>query len=278
MRKPGPGIDLIAIPYEATTSFRTGCGLGPAVILQAVDEVLGSGSVELGHGFSLGDADLRRVWIADRLFRSPEAMIAAGQAAAGFSLAEGRRPLALGGEHTVTLGPLSAVAGQASLGVIQFDAHGDLRDTYEGSRFSHACVMRRVRDDLGLPAVQLGVRAASKEEADAIRKHHWPVFTPAMMRGRRETAEVRKAIRGLPEEVYLTFDLDGLDPSEAPGVGTPEPGGLAWTEACDWLRFIAEHKRVVAADIVELLPSAHDLATPRLAARLVERLAGLLAR
>jgi len=278
MKKAAKRIDLIAIPYEATTSFRKGCGLGPAALFQEIDEIRKTGLAEIDSTFSIAGADLRKIWISERLIRNPETMIEAGKTAARFSLKAGRVPLSVGGEHTVTLGPIQAATEAFSVGVIQFDAHADLRDEYEGLRMSYACVLRRIRDDLGLPAVQLGVRAVSRDEADVVRRRRWPVFHPAAMRSPEGIARIEEAIQSLPESIYLTFDLDAFDPSEAPGVGTPEPGGLSWYEACDWLRFIASHKRIVGADLVEFMPLPGDLATPRLAARLIERLAGLIAR
>jgi agmatinase len=154
--------------------------------------------------------------------------------------------------------------------VLQIDAHADLRDTYEGSRLSHACVARRVVEVA--PVVQVGVRALSGAEAafldssDAVRTFwaHEPV-TPNL---------ADRVAAALPEHVYVTLDIDGIDPAEAPGTGTPEPGGLRYREVLAILRAVASRCRIVGFDLVEVRPLAGNAATELLAARLVYKLIG----
>jgi agmatinase len=177
----------------------------------------------------------------------------------------------LGGEHTVTLGALRALkAAGEEFGVIQFDAHADLRDEYEGSKLSHACVMRRAVDGLGLPLFQVGVRALSLEEHE-LRIERGIGFS----NGWNFSAD--KIPADFPEKVYITFDVDGLDPSAMPSTGTPVPDGLTWREAFQCLEEISKVRKIIAADVVELAPIDGLHAPDFGAAQLVYRIMGLAA-
>jgi len=134
---------------------------------------------------------------------------------------------------------------------MQVDAHLDLRDEWNGSRYNHACVMRRVIEDVGLPAVQIGIRSFSPEEADYVRSRHLTPFYAHEINPRDNTW-IERAVEALPENVYLTIDLDGLDPSVIPGTGTPEPGGLSYRQLVSLIRAVGKKRKVVAADINEL--------------------------
>jgi agmatinase len=190
-------------------------------------------------------------------------------------LKAGKMVGALGGEHSLTFPVIAAYREHyPDISVLQIDAHGDLRKTYHGSELSHACVMRRIVE-LGVPTVGLGIRSVCSEEVEFIRDRSLVRFS-----GRdvvRRTKPLNEMLSGLTEQVYVTLDLDGFDPSLAPGVGTPEPGGLGWFDFLDVLDAL-KGRRIVGFDVVELLPLPGQISTDFLAARSAYKLAGQLLR
>ena len=166
-------------------------------------------------------------------------------------------PVLLGGEHTVSLGALRALARQARekgepFGIVQFDAHADLRPEYEGDPFSHACVMHRAVADLGLPLVQFAVRDMSREEAE-VRKRYNVTHYDAYFLARVGLPE-QPLPEDFPRRIYISFDVDGLDSSLMPATGTPSPGGISWREAQFILERCARDREIVGLDVVELAP------------------------
>ncbi len=256
---------VLCAPMEETVSYGGGTARGPDAILNASVQLEAfdgrSCPCELGihtvpGTFQTLDAIERGV---SRVWKN------------------GKLPILLGGEHTVTLGALRALkAAGASFGVVQFDAHADLRDEYEGSALSHACVMRRALDDLDLPLAQIGVRALSLDE------HHLRTEREIIHHDADELA--RTGIPspllppGFPEAVYITFDVDALDPSVLPATGTPEPGGLSWRDAVRCLQAVVDERRVLGADFVELAPVPGLHAPDYTVARLIYALMGMLQR
>lgn len=184
--------------------------------------------------------------------RNPEQAVGQMKEAAQAVLKKQQFLLSLGGDHAISIGPIMAAAEIfPDLGVLQVDAHLDLRNTWNGSRYNHACVMRRVVEDMALPAVQVGIRSFSPEEADFIKDRKLsPVFAHQV--SPNDLSWIQQAIDRLPEHVYMTIDLDGLDPSVLPGTGTPEPGGLLYRQLVGLIQAVGRSKRVVAADINEL--------------------------
>jgi agmatinase len=157
----------------------------------------------------------------------------------------------LGGEHSISAPVIKAHAEKYSdLSVLQIDAHADLRDTYDGTPHSHASIMARVVKDLQIPSVQVGIRSVSGDEARSL-KDGLPtkIFWARDIVGR--TDWIDNAVDSLSDQVYLTIDIDGLDPSLVPTTGTPEPGGLGWYETLALIRRIAEKKTIVGMDLVE---------------------------
>jgi len=192
---------------------------------------------------------------------------------------EDRLLLALGGEHSITA-PLVAAHLERwpGLTVLQIDAHADLRERFEGSPHNHACVMRRVRE-MGVRLVQVGVRSLTREERERIRGDEGIVtFFAHEIAGRPAASWAADAAAELGTFVYLTIDLDGLDPSIMPSTGTPEPGGLTWGDVAILLDMVARRSTIVGADIVELMPIPGLVAPDFLAAKLAYRIAGLAAR
>jgi agmatinase len=190
--------------------------------------------------------------------------------AAGAILATGKFLLTLGGEHSITAPLVEAAAKfHGPLSVLQIDAHADLRDRYDGTPFSHACVMRRVLETAEKIA-QVGVRNFSREENDDCPRQVVNFITPGLIASRRDWID--RTLKLLGERIYLTIDIDGLDPSIAPGAGTPEPGGLTWQQTTALLKALCTRRKVVAADIVEVRPIPPNHVTEFLAARLAYKI------
>lgn len=258
---------VLPIPYDATVSFQVGTREGPRAIITASQQVE-LFDEEFGREFcDCGIATL------DPLFPNmagPEAMHADIYTAARRVVKDGKVLLSLGGEHSITSALVRAVMTRhKKIGVLQIDAHADLREEYEGTPFSHAAVMRRVIE-YGVPIVAIGIRNYSLEEHRFMRRHK---LEPISAREARANPDrVLAAIESLPELVYVTIDIDGFDPAYAPGTGTPEPGGLDWYQVTDLLRAVAGARRIIGADIVEVMPIPGSRQTEFLAAKLLYKL------
>jgi agmatinase len=246
-------IVVLPVPYEHTVSYGGGTGRGPRAILDA------SRYVEF-YDEELGTELCKNVGIATlppfALGKSTdEKAIAKISGAVKKLIADGKFVAVLGGEHTISQAPIKAhLEKYPDLSVIQFDAHADLRDTYEGSKFSHACVMARVCEFMD-PArvVQVGIRALSPEEAEFIRRRGVTTLYAHQIRATKDW--IPSILPGLSQHVYVTFDVDAFDPSIMPSTGTPEPNGLFWSETMKLLRLIGEQKRIVGFDVVEFAPN-----------------------
>jgi agmatinase len=178
-------------------------------------------------------------------------------------------PLMLGGEHLLSLGMIQAVASRvAELSILQLDAHADLRETYQGTGYSNACVMRLASRYGRL--VPVGVRSLSKEEYRWAQDQGLTIFYSAHIHKRSAWQE--EIIAHLGRLVYVTIDLDVFDPGIMPSVGTPEPGGLHWYEVLDLLRLVSRERQIVGADIVELGPQPGNIAPDFFAAKLAYKL------
>ncbi|MDI6790235.1 MAG: agmatinase [Thermodesulfobacteriota bacterium] len=258
---------IVPVPYDGTTSFRSGTREGPLAIISA------SRFLELYDEET--DQDISETGIAtlgemEPLASSPEAMIEAVREACLPLLQQGKTVVVLGGEHSVSLGAIKAVADyKPSFSILQFDAHADLRNSYQNTPFSHACVMRRAMEYN--PIEQVGIRSLSREEAVFIKGSGLkPFYAPAVLTDRE--AVLQELLTRLLPEVYITIDLDVLDPSIMPAVGTPEPGGLGWYDLLFLLRHITRKKHVLAFDVVELSPQPGNVAPDFLAAKLIYKL------
>jgi agmatinase len=262
---------VLPVPWEATVSYGGGTAAGPEAILHA------SQQLEVFDGYSM-PADLG-------IFTHPavdcaggaEAVLGRIEAATCRILDMGGTPVLLGGEHTVTLGALRALKKSfGTFGIVQFDAHADLRDSYSGTRFSHACVMRRACE-LGLPLFQIGVRAISPEEL-AFRATT-PTIAHLDATQLWETGVPSPLLPpDFPSQIYITFDVDGLDSSLMPATGTPEPGGLFWREAIRAIHLATAGRRVLGLDVVELASEPGLRHAEYTAARLTYMLMGAAQR
>jgi agmatinase len=269
MPSPVTNLGIVALPFEVSTSFRKGTVHGPEAILNELDRLE-------TFEFALGRDPFKGVPRTIVKPHGPELVDARiQQAVAGRVVGEildGKGfPISLGGEHTVSLGPIRATRARGEIGIVQLDAHADLRDSYEGNPLSHACVMRRALD-LDCALLGVGIRSMSEEEARFIRERGLNVVGARQVMG---GCDWYALLETLPARVYLTIDVDFFDPADVPAVGTPEPGGPSWDRAVAFLAHLFAVKEVVAADVVELMPCKDDDASVRLAARLVGLLAGL---
>jgi len=229
---------LVGVPYDATSSFRRGSRWGPSAIRLASDSIETYSPLldrDLDHLPFIDGGDLEVQHL------DPPAMVGAIERAIGPGL-----PFLLGGEHTITLGAVRALAARhQSLTVVQWDAHTDLRSEYEGARICHATVMRRLLD-VGCPLVQLGIRAGTREEFEIAKRR-----SLHLSRGVSLPGALLETLRA--GSLYLSVDIDVFDPGVAPGTGNPEPDGASYAELLGALRSLRQH-RIVGMDLVEVAP------------------------
>jgi agmatinase len=259
------------VPFERTVSYGRGTREGPAAIIEAsrymeiYDEEIGGETATIGiHTLPPIDAE-----------RETEEMMPALQREAQKLLQSGKFLCMLGGEHSISAPVVRAFKEKfPKLSVLQIDAHADLRDSYEGTPHSHACAMRRILEVC--PAVQVGIRSLSAEEARVIPSLPTCVFYAKDITGRTDWVDA--AVDSLTAVVYLTIDIDGLDPSLVPSTGTPEPGGLMWYEVLTLIRTLAANRNVVGMDLVELCRSATSNTSSFLSAKLIYKTLGYVFR
>ena len=238
---------ILPVSYEGTVSYGTGTGAGAMAIVNA------SRNMELYEDET--DSEVYKIGIHTlpefTPRPSPEVMMSSLYDYTKNLLKAEKFICMLGGEHSVSAPIIQAHSEQFhNLSVLQIDAHADLRDTYDGTPHSHASIMARVVKDLRIPSVQVGIRSISAEEARSIDSGlPTKIFWAKDIAGR--TDWIDEAVDSLTENVYLTIDIDGLDPSIVPTTGTPEPGGLGWYETLTLIRKLAAKKRVVGMDLVE---------------------------
>ncbi len=241
-------IVILPLCYEAAPSYGAGAGQGPYHILDASVQLENIDEETLIE-WRLLDIHTHAPVVPDP---DPEQAVSQMKQAAENILKEKKFLLALGGDHAASIGPISAAADlYPDLGILQVDAHLDLRNEWNGSRYNHACTMRRAAADGNLPVVQVGIRSFSKEEYDFLPKGNFTTLFAHEL-DKQDHDWIQKAVNALPDAVYLTIDLDGLDPSVVPGTGTPEPGGLSYRQLIELIRAVGQAKTVIAADITEL--------------------------
>lgn len=261
---------ILPIPYERTTCWEKGTEHGPAAILEASHHLeLWDEELEIEIS-SQGIATL--AYLDPRHERKSEALTAIRDGALE-PMRDGKFVISLGGEHSISP-PLVEAAKEVhgEIGVVQFDAHGDLRDSYQGSPYSHGCAMRRILE-LELPTLAVGIRSLSTPEAQLVRDLELPVIWGRQL-PTLTTEAFRDELDRLPERVYLTFDVDFFDPGFLPATGTPVPGGGEWYPTLALLRELFTEKKVVAMDIVEVRPTAGLHATDFIAAHLAYKCLG----
>jgi agmatinase len=264
-------VAVLPVPFERTTSYGKGTLAGPAAILRA------SQSMEL-YDEEL-DAEPYVQGISTLPAFLPEAFdMAEGfaelQAEARLHMEKGKFLVTLGGEHSLSQAPVRAAhEAFGEIGVVQFDAHSDLREEFEGTPYSHASVMKRIVEE-GIPTLAVGIRSLSAPEAGLIRERKLPVIWGHQLDRAEELFP--KMLADLPEKIYLTFDIDYFDPSLVPATGTPEPGGGHWYPTLRLLRHLFRTKTIVAMDLIELAPVGGHPASDFLAAKLIYKCLGYL--
>ncbi len=258
---------VLPVPYDSTTEYKSGTRDGPQAIIDA-SQYLELYDTELDREIS--EAGIYTLPEAQPVMSGPEPMVERIYQIAGDLLDKGKLLAMLGGEHSLTLGTVKAYREKyPELSVLHLDAHADLRDQYQGTKYSHACVMRRVWEVC--PVVHAGIRSLSREEHEFLSKRKIEPFYAGASTGPDFAA------RGLPTlspQVYISIDLDVLDPAIMSAVGTPEPGGLSWQQVLELLRAVADSKQIVGFDIMELCPQEGPNACAFLAAKLAYKLMG----
>ena len=258
---------ILPIPYDSTTTWRSGSRDGPLAIIDA------SQHLELYDHELDRESHLVGIHTLPELqpsMKGPEETVMRVYEVASDLIRKDKFVVMLGGEHSLTVGMVKAFRERFdSLSVLQLDAHADLRDTYEDSKYSHACVMRRVLEYC--PIVQVGIRSLCEEEHRFLAQNQMqPFFAEGL------PLDVDGIVSALSADVYVTIDLDVLDPSIMSAVGTPQPGGISWHEILKVLRRVAETRRIVGCDLVELCPAEGPPSCAFLAAKLAYKLIGYL--
>ncbi len=239
---------ILPVPYEKTTSYKKGTINGPNAILKASNELeLYDYELKL-EPYIIGIATLKPIIDLKKLE----------------NIKTNKFLIALGGEHTITL-PLIKRLNQEDLSILQLDAHADLKDSFEGKKLNHACVMHRI-SEFNKNITQVGVRSLDKDELSFIKKNKINTFFG-------NNFDIKKIIKTLKKNVYITIDLDVFDPSVLPDVGTPEPNGLQFKQVTDLLEEVFKKRNVVGCDIVELCPS-NNIVSDYTAAKLVYKIIG----
>ena len=262
---------MIPVPYERTVSYGGGTAKGPSAILDASWQLEiwdgKSTPCELGiYTHEVVDCEGEEATVIERIAAVTKEI-----------LTMGKMPVAIGGEHTVTGGVVKGLldAGITDFGVVQIDAHADLRDAYEGNPLSHASVMKRVVD-LGIPLYQLGIRAFCKEEM-AVREKHGVLFQDADQLVPDNITEI--ILPGdFPKKVFFTLDIDGMDPSVFPSTGTPVPGGLGWYQTLSLFESVARQREIIGFDLMEFAPIQGFHAYEFAAAQLIYKMMGIVQR
>jgi agmatinase len=259
----GSEIVIIPVPYDETSTWMKGADKGPEAILDA------SVNLEFYDIETSSEAHLSGIYTINPIFQkeTPELLVEDVYYRVLSVLDDKKFPVVIGGNHTVSIGAVKAFSEYYhNFTVLQLDAHTDLRQEYEGSKFNHACVMARAREFA--PIVQVGIRSMSAIEVPYVENDR--VFFSHELYYDKSLYE--RAIDKLSENVYITIDLDVFDPSIMPSTGTPEPGGPAYLELLHFLRNVIERRNVVGFDVVELCPNVSNKSPDFTAAKIIYQL------
>ena len=254
---------VIPVPFDRTSTWLKGADKGPAAIIEA------SAHMELYDIETDLEVYKKGIFTAEPVDgqQLPEDMVEMVAEQVQKYLENDKFVVVLGGEHSVSIGSARAhVVNNADITVLQLDAHSDLRDEYEGSRYNHACAMARIVELC--PVVQVGIRSMDSSEKKALDTNR-VIFARDIFTNKNW---IEKVLSKLPENVYVTIDLDVFDPSIMPSTGTPEPGGLLWYDVLGLMRTVFEKRNVAGFDVVELCPDKRNKAPDFLAAKLIYKL------
>lgn len=256
-------IVIIPVAYDGTSTWLKGADKGPAAIIEA------SANMEL-YDIETDSEVYKKGIFTEQVITADarvEEIVEAVSETVRFHLEKDKFTVVIGGEHSISIGSIAAHAESCEgLTVLQLDAHLDLRDEYNGSKYSHACAMARVKELC--PIVQVGIRSMDSSERESINKES--IFFAKDIHNNNNWAE--KVVSKLSQRVYISIDLDVFDPAIMPSVGTPEPGGLFWYDVLRLLRSVCRNKDVVGFDVVELYPDERNKAPDFLVAKLIYKL------
>ncbi len=259
---------ILPVPYDSTTEWRSGTRRGPQAIIDASQFLE---LYDLESGRELHKVGIHTMPELEPIMSSPKDMMDRVYHITRRLIQEGKLVVMLGGEHSLSTGAVQAhKEAFANLSVLQLDAHADLRDEYLGSKYSQACVMRRICKLC--PITQVGVRSLSLEEKQFLDEKKMTPFY--MSDWTSNPALVEQVVTSLSENVYVTIDADVFDPSIMPAVGTPEPGGMQWQQALNLLKMVALHKHIVGFDLMEFCPQEGSHSSAFLLAKLTYKLIG----
>ncbi len=263
---------IIPVPYDGTTTYLSGTREGPRAV------ILASKELELFDEETLTEPFRHGIFTLDELdvtVRSPRDMVERVFHVGKWVLELGKFPIMVGGEHLLTLGMIKAIKEiekNTSWGILHIDAHADLREEYQGTSFSNACVMRLALEYA--PLVSVGIRSITREEYEFAKSKGIPLFFCHDLKG--NPALWNTVLDCLPERVYVTIDLDAFDSGIMPSVGTPEPGGIGWYELTGFLRKVFQLKKVIGFDVMELRPIGGFVAPDFMTAKLIYKLLAYL--
>ncbi len=259
---------ILPFGYEGGISYGKGTANAPQAVLEASQHLELYDEMLDGEPFQIGIFTLATPKIAG----APEEMVTQLQAMLQELLDQDKFVVVVGGDHSITNGYLRALNDRyAHFGVIQLDAHADLRDTYDGSPLSHACTMARALEQTQ-HCLQIGIRSMSAEEAGRVKKQKLALFT--MQDWRKGRLDLKTVLDHLPDKVFLTLDVDVFDWSVIASTGTPEPGGCYWDEAMDLLAAIFAAKQIIGVDVVELSHNPQDHNSAFAVAKLIYKIIG----
>ena len=263
---------VIPVPYDLTSTWKKGADQGPRAILEASHHVEWYDLATRRETCRLGIATLEAVTTD----KGPEVLADLVDQRVTEVLDREVLPVVLGGEHSVSIGAIRAVARERQdVTVLQIDAHADTRESYAGSPFNHACVMARAREICDI--VQVGIRAVDESEIAGLDDQR-VVWAHQINGPRAQPGWVERVLGHLTDQVYVTIDLDGLDPSIVPATGTPEPGGLDWYQTFQILESVMKNRNVMGFDVVELAPINSMHAPEFIIARFIYNLFGIITR
>ncbi len=263
---------VVPVPYDLTSTYQPGSRRGPTAIIEA------------STNMELYDEELKKETYLAGIHttlpveidaRGPKNMVNAVRKKISQIVALDKIPVMLGGEHSITFGAVQAIQEKyPKLSVLQLDAHADLRESYQGSAYSHASVARRISEIC--PLVQVGIRSMSKEEGDYLPQSKVKSYSADFVAENKDWCE--RVCKNLKGDVFVTIDLDVFDPSIMPATGTPEPGGLYWRDVLRLLKRVASSCTIRGFDIVELAPIPGNIGPDFMTAKLIYRLMGYMTK
>ncbi|MGR3219537.1 MAG: agmatinase [Candidatus Anammoxibacter sp.] len=259
---------IVGVPYDGTTTYQSGSKYGPDAVLTASVNIETFDEI-YGNIYDVGISTAGILDLTD-IYTVPEDVVNRTCLMCKRFLDDNKFVVTIGGEHSITCGVVKAYKEKyGHISVLQLDAHLDLMDSYGGSKYNHACVMRRILDDKDCSVVQVGTRVVSEEENNYIKqsKSGLSIFRAKDIYNNSDW--IKQAVDSLGDIVYITIDLDVFDPSLMPATGTPVPGGIDWYGTLDFLNSVYKKKKVVGFDVVELKPIPGNEAPNFLAADLI---------